>query len=221
MHLLDQPDRWRRVDALFTELLDLGPLAREERLATLAAEDPSLRRDLEALLRLDAEESGLLDRSAALLAANLLATDAELAAAAARIPTPPEEQLSGRRLAHFLVGEPLGAGGMGVVYRAFDESLHRTVALKFLTLRASRERLLKEARAASALSHPGIVVIHEVGSAEGLDFIAMELVDGTTLQRRIPQQGLPVELAVDYAIQVADALARAHAHGIIHRDLKP
>jgi serine/threonine-protein kinase len=120
----------------------------------------------------------------------------------------------------------LGEGGMGVVYKARDTRLQRHVALKVLPADRSsdpvrRARLLREARAAAALSHPHIVTVHDIASDGGTDFIVMELVSGQPLSRLIPERGLPVGDALRVAIQVADALAAAHAAGVVHRDLKP
>ena len=132
----------------------------------------------------------------------------------------------GSELSHFRVQEPIGSGGMGVVYRALDLRLERTVALKVLPPEAlsdpdRRDRFLREARAASALNHPNIVTIHEVGSEGGVDFIAMELIEGRPLRAAIPAGGLPPRLAAAYAAQIARGLAAAHERGIVHRDLKP
>jgi serine/threonine protein kinase len=132
----------------------------------------------------------------------------------------------GRTVSHYRILEKLGQGGMGVVYRAVDIRLERPVAVKFLPLEATSDperkaRFVREARAASALNHPNIVTIYEIGSAEGLEFIAMEQVDGEPLDRRIPARGLPLAEALRYAAEAADALAAAHAAGIVHRDVKP
>ncbi len=131
----------------------------------------------------------------------------------------------GRQVSHFRVLEPLGRGGMGVVYRALDLRLQRQVALKLLPLesadREARERLLREARAASALNHPGIVTVHEVDVEGDVEFIALELVEGRTLEEVAAGRALPWPEGLDYAVQVAEALACAHAAGIVHRDLKP
>ena len=136
-----------------------------------------------------------------------------------------EETFVGRRFAHYRVLERLGAGGMGVVYRAHDETLDREVVLKLLPDdaigdAAARSRLLDEARKAAALNHPNICTIHEVGESEGQVYFAMERVDGQTLKERVGSRGLPVETMLSLAIQIADALAHAHDRGIIHRDLK-
>jgi eukaryotic-like serine/threonine-protein kinase len=131
----------------------------------------------------------------------------------------------GRKLSHYSLQEQIGAGGMGVVYRARDETLGRDVAIKLLHPKNrgetdSYQRLLAEARIASALNHPHICTVHEVGEADGQAFIVMEFVAGQPLSALIPQNGLPTELIFEYGKQAADALAHAHAHGILHRDLK-
>ncbi len=133
---------------------------------------------------------------------------------------------AGTRLGPYEVLAPLGAGGMGEVYRAWDASLARELAIKVLPPDVSAdarrlERFEKEARAASALNHPNIVTIYEVGRAEGTAFIAMELVDGKTLRALLDGGALPLKKTLSLAAQIADGLAKAHAAGIVHRDLKP
>ncbi len=131
----------------------------------------------------------------------------------------------GQRLGHYLIEQKLGEGGMGVVYRARDEKLQRDVALKFLeTLptgnSASHERALQEARAISALNHPNICTVYEVGEVEGRPYIAMEYVEGRPLSVEIPSTGLALDQVERYGFQLADALQHAHSRGVIHRDLK-
>jgi eukaryotic-like serine/threonine-protein kinase len=132
----------------------------------------------------------------------------------------------GHTLGHFEILEKLGEGGMGVVYKARDTHLDRLVAIKILPAdkvadHDRRRRFSQEAKAASALNHPGIVTIHDITQHEGIDFIAMEFVPGRTLDRVIPRHGLGLKETLDYAVQIAEALAAAHAAGIVHRDLKP
>jgi len=131
----------------------------------------------------------------------------------------------GRTLGHYRIEAPLGAGGMGVVYRAWDTRLERPVAIKVLgehlkAESAARQRLIEEARAASALNHPGICTIHEVAEAEDETYIVMEYVEGRPLSGVIPGDGLPLEGVIRYGTQIADALAHAHDRGVVHRDLK-
>jgi eukaryotic-like serine/threonine-protein kinase len=134
--------------------------------------------------------------------------------------------MTGQTLGHFEILEKLGEGGMGVVYKARDTHLDRLVAIKVLPPdhgadRDRRVRFVQEAKTASALNHPGIVTIHDIAQHDGVDFIAMEFVPGRTLDRIIPRRGLNLNDTIDYGIQIADALAAAHAVGIVHRDLKP
>ena len=133
---------------------------------------------------------------------------------------------AGARIGSFEILAPLGAGGMGEVYRARDTRLGREVAIKVLPAErladeGRRKRFVQEARAASALNHPHIVTIHEIDSADGVDFIVMEYVPGQSLAVLIPKNGMPARDALEIAIPIADALAAAHARGIVHRDVKP
>ena len=204
-------ERWVEIRALFDELADADQGTRAARLAALGAADPAARREVEALLESDADAEQRLARMFA-------------PAGPVRDPL----GLSGRTLSHFRVGEPLGAGGMGVVYAAEDTGLGRQVALKVphaaLGLDPSgRRRFVQEARSAAALEHPNLCSIHEVGESEdGLLFLAMPLYRGETLRTRLARDGaLPPDQAIDITRQLARGLAAAHAAGIVHRDLKP
>src|SRR6266853_1319331 len=134
--------------------------------------------------------------------------------------------MTGQTIGHYKVLEQIGAGGMGVVYKALDTHLDRFVAIKVLPPEKvadpeRKRRFVQEAKAASALNHPNIITIYDIASENGKDFIAMEYVPGRALNQLIARKGLPLGEALKYAVQIADALAAAHSAGIVHRDLKP
>ena len=134
--------------------------------------------------------------------------------------------ISEETIAHYRIMEPLGTGGMGSVYKAYDKNLHRVVALKLLrpeyvSEQDRRRRFLQEARAASALNHPHILTVYEVGEDDGKPYISMEYIEGETLRQKIKTKALEIKEALSIAIQIAEGLAKAHDQGIIHRDLKP
>src|SRR5712692_3799238 len=134
--------------------------------------------------------------------------------------------MTGRTLSHYRIMEKLGSGGMGVVWKARDTHLDRFVALKVLPAEKlsdpeRKRRFVQEAKSASALNHPNIIHIYDISDAEGVPFLAMEYVAGKTLGGLIGRKGLRLQDALKYAIQIVDALAKAHSAGIVHRDLKP
>src|SRR5262245_22851892 len=134
--------------------------------------------------------------------------------------------ISGTKLGPYEIVSPLGAGGMGEVYRAKDTRLERTVAIKILPKEMSgdlarKQRFEREAKTISSLNHPNICTLHDIGSQDGVDFLVMECVEGETLAKRLEKGSLPVEQVLKYGAQIADALDKAHRAGIVHRDLKP
>src|SRR5215470_17635436 len=132
----------------------------------------------------------------------------------------------GTKLGPYEIVAPLGAGGMGEVYRARDPRLERTVAIKILPEQVSRDpvrrqRFEREAKAISSLNHPNICTLHDIGSQDGVNYLVMECMEGETLAKRLENGAMPLEQVLKYGAQIADALDKAHRAGIVHRDLKP
>jgi serine/threonine protein kinase len=211
------PERWARVQELFTAASELEADERETFLDGACGQDRDLRSEVDSLLSsLRSAASGFLESPAIDELPSLSPGSASEARPIAR----------GTRLGPYEVRAPLGAGGMGAVYLASDSRLGREVAIKVLPWESSADaasvrRFEKEARSASALNHPNIVTVYDVGSSEGTAWIAMERVEGETLRPRIQRGPLPMKTLLPIAAQIAEGLSKAHEAGIVHRDLKP
>ena len=213
---MNQPvmDHWTTVKRIHQSALDVDPSERAALVDGLCGGDEALRREVHSLLTYATDAESFLERRAA-----------DIMTATAPSGEPHETALVGRTVSHYQVLSLLGAGGMGEVYLACDSRLDRTVALKILPgeFAADPERMqrfAREARAASALNHPNVATIYDVGESDGIRFIVMEHVEGETIAGRIGRPLRPSEV-VDIAVQAADALDVAHAKGITHRDIKP
>src|SRR5580658_10510778 len=209
------PERWRRLEELFNQALELEPEKRRHFLDTACGDDAGLREEIESLLRSSTTEGADFIEEPLRAAARDFYAD--------QAPAPLAE---GSRVSHYRILSTLGAGGMGRVYLAEDARLGRKVALKTLApgrIHGARalSRFEQEARAASALNHPNILTIYEVGRFEGANFIASEFVDGATLRERLAEGRLDADATLEIAIQVAAGLSAAHAAHIEHRDIKP
>ncbi len=210
------PERLRKIEQIYLEAASLDKDLREEFLDKACEEDASLRADIDSLLAQEGKDEHFMESSA------LRELTSSLANAWEEATTQSIEGSLGR----YRILEKLGAGGMGIVYRAHDSILGRTVALKVLppgmiANQRLRARFVLEAKAASALNHPNIVTIYDIGQTNGIDFIAMEYIQGQTVRNILSKRRLELTEALDHAIQTAQALHAAHSAGIIHRDIKP
>lgn len=208
-----KPERWQQVDQIFQAALERLPAERAVFIGAACGDDDLLRLEVEKLLAADAQAENLIETPAYAVAAPLLVgNDAP--------------SLVGQSIGHYRIVSLLGKGGMGEVYRACDIKLDRPVALKILPVEVATDqermrRFIREAKAASALNHPHVATIYEIGEVDGLSFIAMEYVEGQTLAARINGQPLAASEIVEIGSQIANALGEAHGKGITHRDIKP
>ncbi|MGE3842453.1 MAG: serine/threonine-protein kinase, partial [Vicinamibacterales bacterium] len=207
------PERWRQIEQIYQTALKRTGDPRAEFLREACGQDDELRREVESLLAQEHGADGVPNARAPHAAAKG-SGDSETVS------------LLGRQLGHYKVLALLGAGGMGQVYKARDTRLNRFVALKVvhghLAERSDvRERFEREARAIAGLNHPHICTLYDAGHQDGIEYLVLEYIEGDTLAACLLKGALPLDLVLRHAIEIADALDRAHRRGITHRDLKP
>ena len=210
-------ERWKMVEELYHSASGLSDAQRDSFLRDACGDDRSLLAEIQSLLKHGSDSQSILDTPAIALMAKAVGADED---------ERPGSLLEGTAISHYRILGVLGRGGMGVVYGAEDINLRRLVALKFLPQFVARDfhalhRFQLEAQAASALNHPNICTVYEIGETEGLHFIAIELLDGETLKERIARGPLDAEETIRIVGQLCDALEAAHNAGVIHRDIKP
>jgi eukaryotic-like serine/threonine-protein kinase len=207
------PERWNEVERIYQAALDSDPAARSVFLDDACKNDPELRREVVALLEANKPDDRFLESTALEVAARAVAGDAPRMA-------------PGQRLGSYELIAPLGAGGMGEVWRALDTTLNRQVAIKILPSHYSRDpgrlrRFAQEARTTGMLNHPNVLAIYAIGEHGGSPYLVTELLEGANLRQRLAGGSIPEGKAVEYGWQVTQGLAAAHEKGIVHRDLKP
>jgi len=208
-----QPERWVQIEELCQAALDRAEAQRALFLDAACAGDKALREEVESLLEYQETAKSFIETPALEVAAKMAAADQSW-------------PLVGHQINHYRILALLGAGGMGKVYLAEDMTLRRRVALKLLPAEFTRNpdrvlRFKQEARAISALNHPNIITIYEIGEVAGTHYIATEFIDGQTLRQRLISETMPIGDVVDVTAQVAGALVAAHDSGVVHRDIKP
>jgi eukaryotic-like serine/threonine-protein kinase len=208
-----KPERWQHVQNLYHAALEREPNQRSAFLEEACAGDEGLHVEVESLLDHHEQAERFIDTAALALAAEGLAEEQGLS-------------LVGQQIGPYKVLSLLGRGGMGEVYLAQDSRLDRKVALKLLPTQFTQDkdrvqRFKREAKAASALNHPNILTVYEIGELDGHTFMVTEYVEGETLRQRLAQQPMKVSELLDGVIQVTSALSAAHEAGIVHRDIKP
>src|SRR3954469_9752227 len=210
--------RWRQIERLYHQALECDAAERAAFLSGACADDLALRREVESLIDCRSRAADFIEQPA---------VHGPLASAVRRLgEAAVPGRFVGRTFGSYEIQALIAAGGMGEVYRALDIRLNRIVAIKTLPAHLSddpdrRERFAREAQIVSSLNHPHICTLHDVGVQDDIHYLVMEHVDGETLQKRLERGPLPLARALEYAIQIVDALDKAHRRGVVHRDLKP
>ena len=208
-----KPERWKQVNDLFQSAVERAPEERAAFLDESCHGDEGMRREVESLLTSHERAENFIEVPAFEVAPELVTNDSA-------------DALVGKLIGHYRIESLIGIGGMGEVYLARDERLGRKAALKFLPIasqrtRAQLSRFKNEARTASALNHPNILTVYEIGAEGNVQFIATEFIEGVTLRDALASGRMSAHNAVEIAVQVASALAAAHDAGVVHRDIKP